>query len=63
MKTMLIKMYGVRCDGCGASGAAGFPTMGLARAHARRNGWQRVPKQGERPAWDRCSRCALRAKV
>jgi hypothetical protein len=58
---MLIKAYGVRCDGCGCSGASGFATMGQARAYVRRIGWTRVPKTGDRPAWDRCGKCTKRA--
>jgi hypothetical protein len=63
MKTMLIKTYGVRCDSCGYSGAAGFPNTQKARAFARRNGWTRVPKHNDRPGEDRCTRCTRRAEA
>ena len=58
---MLIKLYGLSCDGCGSRGAAGFATVKLARAYVRSIGWKRTPAGHDQPAEDRCPRCIRRA--
>lgn len=59
---MLTRMYVVRCDACGRwSAQSGFGTSKLARAHAKRNGWQRGPAV-HAGVKDWCPRCVGRER-
>lgn len=50
---MIVKTVALRCDSCGRlSTSQGFDTTELARAAARREGWERDEQKH-----DRCYRC------
>lgn len=57
---MIIRLYGLTCNECGRSSTTrGFSTSRLARAHAKREGWQRSPANST-PVKDWCPRCVGR---
>lgn len=60
---MIMKLYGLACNSCGRSSTSrGFANTGLARAAAKRDGWQRSPTN-EKPVKDWCPRCVGRGGV